>query len=373
MITLPTTIRLSIAVIFAAALATALPDEIRTAQATEMVELALQGRKLEGLPLSWNERDVHLLGRDGRLWTFDPADARDFHKTANAFRCYSPSEFRAELLRELGSGYEISGTGHYLVAHPAGQRDKWAQRFEDLYRSFVHYFSVRGFQPQSPLFPLVGVVCTNRDDFVRRAAAQGTPVSNGVTGYYDIESNRITLYDMGGQEDPVHWQQNAAVLIHEATHQTAFNTGVHSRYSSPPRWLAEGLAMLFEAPGIYDPHSYTRPQDRVNRDRLRVFQRDVAPRHRPELLASMISGDELFQRIPSAAYAEAWAFSFFLSEAEPRKYVDYLKRTAARQPFEDYPAKQRLADFVAIFGSDWRMLEARFLRFMDGIKAERGS
>lgn len=334
--------------------------------ADAMIELSLKGRKVEGMPICWTQREVHLLGRDGRLWEFSPDEVRDFKQTSAHFRGYSPSKFRAELLRELGGGYEVSGTGHYLVAHPRGQRDKWAERFEDLYRSFVHYFSVRGFQPPAPLFPLVGVVCRNRDDFARVATEQlgGTP--SGALGYYDVQSNRITLYDMGGQAAE-NWKLNAAVLIHEATHQTAFNTGIHSRYCPPPKWVAEGLATLFEAPGVYDSRANTQPADRVNRGRLKAF-RQLAPRHRPALLASIVASDELFGANPAAAYAEAWAMTFFLVETAPRKYVRYLRRTAARPAFEPYTAAERTADFVAVFGADWRMFEARFLRFMEGVR-----
>jgi hypothetical protein len=334
-----------------------------------MIELSLQGQRVEGVPISWSQQEVRLLGRDGRLWKFDPDRASDFRKTAAEFRDYSPSEFRAALMRELGDGYEVSGTGHYLVAHPRGQGDKWAERFEDLYRSFVHYFSTRGFEPLPPQFPLVGIVRRNQAEFARHATAPGgQSVPNGVLGYYDVESNRITLYDMGGKSDSPNWRQNAAVLIHEATHQTAFNTGVHSRYCPPPLWLAEGLATLFEAPGVYDSRSHTRPGDRVNRDRLRVFRQALAPHHRPKLLASLAASDDLFRVDPAAAYAEAWALSFFLVETEPLKYVQYLKRTASRPPFQPYKPADRTADFTALFGADWRMLEARFLRFMAGVQ-----
>jgi hypothetical protein len=341
---------------------------LAAAPSDEMIELTIKGQKVEGVPIRWSQQEVHLLGRDGRLWQFDPEGVSDFKKTSDHFRSYSPSEFRAVLLRELGSGYEVSGTGHYLIAHPRDQRDKWAERFEDLYRSFAHYFSVRGFEPSSPPFPLVGVVCGNRAEFARHAAAGGSAAPNGVQGYYDVDSNRITLYDMGGKADSANWQKNAAVLIHEATHQTAFNTGVHSRYCPPPKWLAEGLAMLFEAPGVYDSRGNTRPGDRVNRDRLKAFQQGVAPHHRPEMLASIVASDDLFHLSPGAAYAEAWAFTFFLVETEPRKYVAYLKRTTAGRPFQEYTAAERTADFAAVFGADWRMLEAQFLRFMGGVK-----
>jgi hypothetical protein len=158
------------------------------------------------------------------------------------------------------------------------------------------------------------------------------------------------------------------VLIHEATHQTAFNTGIHTRYCLPPKWLAEGLAMLFEAPGVYDSHRYSQTADRVNRDRLRAFRQAVAPHHVPKLLSAIVAGDDLFRTSPGAAYAEAWALSFFLVETEPDKYARYLRQTASRPAFQQYAAAERTADFTAVFGNDWRMLEARFLRFMAGVK-----
>jgi hypothetical protein len=94
----------------------------------------------------------------------------------------------------------------------------------------------------------------------------------------------------------------------------------------------------------------------------------VAPRHRPETIASIVASDDLFHAETQAAYAEAWALTFFLNEAEPRKYGQYLKRTASRPPFRTYSAAERTADFTAVFGSDWRMLEAQFLRFMAGVR-----
>jgi len=347
---------------FAVLVAAAVP-----CQPAETVEATLQGQKVEGYPFTDVHRQMHLLGRDGRLWELDPDQAASLKSVSSPFRPDSLSEFRAALLRELGNDYEVSATGHYVIAHPRGQRDRWAERFEDLYRSFVRYFSVRGLTPGNPLFPMVGVVCRNRGDFARHATMQGG-VPGSVLGYYDIDSNRLNIYDMGGGSNPANWRKNAAVLIHEATHQTAFNTGVHSRFSRPPVWLAEGLAMLFEAPGVYDSHAYPQSSDRVNRDRLRVFRQSLAPRHRPEILASMIASDAMFQSNPGAAYAEAWALTFFLVETQPQKYVQYLRRTASHGAYETLTPAERTAEFAGIFGADWRMLEAQFLRFMADVK-----
>ena len=101
----------------------------------------------------------------------EPNQASTFDRTSSRFRPYPPSEFRAALLRELGNKYEVTGTTHYLIAHPRGQQSRWAERFEELYRSFIQYFSVRGFEPATPPFPLAGIVCGNRGEFDRLVSA----------------------------------------------------------------------------------------------------------------------------------------------------------------------------------------------------------
>lgn len=333
-----------------------------------MVRLMLKGQEVEGRPLAWNARQVQLLGRDGRLWEFDPSRAADFRQTSRRFRSYSTSELRAILLRSLGTGYEVSGTSHYLVAHPHGQRDKWAQRFEDLYRSFVHYFSVRGFNLAEPPFPLLGIVCKDQADFHRYAAKQQGSLPLGVVGVYGLDSNRIILFDMHGQKNTRNWKENASAIIHEVTHQTAFNTGVHSRYAPPPLWVAEGLATMFEAPGVHDSRLYTLQRDRINQGRLRAFRSRVAPNHRSESLKALVASDSGFQASPLKAYAEAWALSFYLVETQPRKYAEYLALTAARPPFSEYTPAQRTSDFQSVFGRDGEMFQARFLRFMAEVK-----
>ncbi len=330
-----------------------------------MIELMLRGQRIEGAAMAWKSDEVLLLGRDGRLWQFEPQEASEFRKSAERFSSLPISELRATLLKELGKGFDVSGTGHYVVAHPQGQRDLWAQRFEDLYRSALVYFSVRGFRPQEPPFPLIGIVCRNQQEFQRYAAAQGMPVSRGILGFYAPESNRIILYDVGGgRSDEKDWRQNASVLIHEATHQTAFNTGIHSRFAHPPRWVAEGLATMFEAPGVYDSGKFRLQRERLNVGRLEDFQTGVLSKHSPELLMDVVASDQLFRKAPGAAYAEAWALTFYLVETRPQKYFEYLGRTARRAPFSTYTAAERKADFTDVFGSDLRMLEAQFVRYI---------
>jgi hypothetical protein len=126
--------------------------------------------------------------------------------------------------------------------------------------------------------------------------------------------------------------------------------------------------MLFEAPGVYDSRNHPNPSERVNWGRLRAFRDHLMSQHRSERFAAMVASDQLFASNPGAAYAEAWAVVFFLIETDSSKLSLYLHRTASRPPFEPYPAAERTADFTAVFGNDWRMLEARFLRFIEGVK-----
>ena len=335
----------------------------------QMLQLSLGGERLEGMPLAWDSKQVVLLGRDGQLWEFSPGDAKNFRKTSNRFRPYRTSELRGMLLGDLGRDYEVTGTAHYLVAHPRGMRNQWARRFEELYRSFVHYFSVRGFDLEEPRFPLLGIAYRNREEFQRHAARQGLGDSRGVLGYYSPKSNRILLYDVGaGSTDPEAWEVTAATIIHEATHQTAFNTGVHNRHTATPTWVAEGLATMFEARGVYRSSTFSRPSDRINRGRFEDFVENVLPRHSSHHLRDLIASDRSFGHRPSAAYATAWALTFYLTETQPDRYEAYLARSVDHPPFQPYTPAQRVADFTAVFGDDWAMLDAQLGRFFRRVK-----
>ena len=327
----------------------------------------LDGQQIEGMPLAWSKQRVYLLGRDGRLWDFPPGKTDNFRKVSSHFSSFSAAEMRATLERELGGRLEVTGTGHYLVAHPRGFGSQWAQRFEDLYRSCVSYFRRRDIQVHEPDFPLVAIVWPKREDFVRYAASTGTMIQPGVIGYYSPVSNRVNLYDLGGGPRSG-WRQSESVIIHEATHQMAFNIGVHNRFSSAPKWIVEGLGTMFEAPGVWDSFNHSNFSDRINRDRFAEFRQWAKTGRKAGAFVNILGSDRLFDSNPPAAYAEAWAWVFFLTETYPRQFAEYVGRTAARPDFEDYPLARRISDFTTVFGSDLRLLEANMLRFIEKLR-----
>jgi len=96
----------------------------------------------------------------------------------------------------------------------------------------------------------------------------------------------------------------------------AFNTGIHSRYAPTPTWVAEGLATLFEAPGVRSAqlHANGRPRESVS---VAGVPNGRAPPP-AGAVAGIVAYDNLFRDDMLTAYAEAWALTFFLVETQPR-------------------------------------------------------
>ncbi|TWU29716.1 DUF1570 domain-containing protein [Bythopirellula polymerisocia] len=323
-------------------------------------------QELEGQPLTWTQDEMLLLGRDGQLYTFPPKYAEKSKKTGTVFRGYSIMEMRNRLREEFDSSFDVSHSQHFVVAHPKGVWSVWAERMESFYRSFTHYMAVRGFDLSDPQVPLVAIVFRNKTDYYNHAAKGGTPLQPGTLGHYDPSSNRIFLFDAGLESDQ-DWTASIDTIIHEATHQTASNVGIHRRFADQPRWLVEGLAMMFEAKALWDPRATHTQRDRINYGRLDDFRYFLA--NRPaDMLPKLISSDSLFRTSAVAAYAEAWALSFYLCETRPKQYCEYLERVGARKAFSKYPARQRMADFARYFGSDFTQLDADLNRFVAELK-----
>ncbi len=334
-----------------------------------MIEATVRGRVLEGAPLAWTDKQVWLLARDGRLWDFAPLEASNFHKTASYFMPYAPRELAALMQTELGQRFEVTATQHFLVCHPSGQDVNWAERFEEMFRQFEHYFSVRRLTMHEPDVPMVAIVFDTRNDFLHYGISDGFRPGPEVLGYYSSRTNRVAMYD-GAISHPTRgdWRQSASMLVHEAAHQAAFNTGIHSRLNSPPQWLAEGLATLFEARGVWDSERYQMFEDRVNRNRLADFRRFADANSSPDWIQDLVVSDRPFTQDVAAAYAQSWALSFYLSEKMPAEYSQYLAATAGRKPFVRVTGIDRMTDFSQSFGDNWQMLDARVRRFMADLR-----
>lgn len=335
------------------------------------IKLRYQQEELIGTAVLFSPEEVRLLGRDGRIWHLDPSHVADYVPVEPRFQPASQADVRGQLLREYGRGFEVSGTGHYLVVHPTGQRQQWAERFEQLYRSFHQYFTARGIPTNQAEFPLVAVVMPNYASYREAAAEVGVRVSPGLVGFYSPRSNRVMMYDMTSINPALEFSdESMATLIHEATHQTAFNAGVHSRLAPQPKWLVEGLATMFEAPGVWNSREFPRQADRIVKTRLAEFQQYIKAGRQSNSLADFVAADTAYQSRPATAYGEGWALCFYLIETRPREFAHYLQKVAARPADAPYSAAERLTDFQTAFGENPNLLESHFLRYIRQLRLQ---
>ncbi|MBI1348339.1 DUF1570 domain-containing protein [bacterium] len=335
--------------------------------AGKMVEIVLEGQKYTGRVLSHQGNEAWFLERDGRLRPITLTDVSDY-RVLGPFRPYTAVELRDQLTRELGRGFVVSTTGQYVVATAKGVEGQYPAQFEELYRQFVVMFGARGFKMTRPEFPLVAIVFPTEEAFHVYCASEGIQPQPGLRGYYLPASNRVALYDSTTNSSGANTALDSTI-IHEAVHQVAFNTGIHSRTGTNPKWVVEGLATALEVAALRANEHHTTERARANPSRLKWFEELRSRRAKPDF-ADLIGEDRAFSASALDAYSDAWALTFYLLEKRSADYTAYLKRLAERDPQLEYTSEQRLADFQKSFGRDLSLLESRVVRFIDDVAAE---
>ncbi|HBO44845.1 MAG TPA: hypothetical protein DD670_13120, partial [Planctomycetaceae bacterium] len=274
-----------------------------------------------------------LLARDGVLWTIPPEEKVSLATDDEPFAPLSADELAKNLLAELPPGFEVHQTRNYLILHNSSRAYAvWCgSLFERLYQAFSNDWKNRGFELTEPEFPLVAVIFGDRESYLRFArAGELGDAAESILGYYSLRTNRMTMCDLTGisslargrrirsatQIDQILSAPDAlmtvATIVHEATHQIAYNRGMHVRLSDCPLWLAEGLAIRFETPDLSSAKGW-RGIGQVNPSRLERFNEYLA-RRPADSLATLIAKDDRFRNPATAlnAYAEAWALTYFL-------------------------------------------------------------
>ncbi|WP_166830914.1 DUF1570 domain-containing protein [Thalassoroseus pseudoceratinae] len=306
-----------------------------------------------------------------------PGENLESKDTVGEFQSATAEELGRAMLAELGVGFRIHATEHYVIASDAN-RDYTAdvgQLFERLYTAFQEAFESKAVTLTKSEFPLAVVLFADQKDFAQYATAENGPVTAQSQGYYSARSNRIILYDLSrnSRSRSVRanaLRTNAATIIHEATHQIAFNRGLHTRYADNPLWFTEGLAMQFET---FDPR--TRNPKRTiglrHRHRLQQFL-DYARQRRPRnSLETLIATNDRFvdPKIATDAYAEAWALTYFLMHEKRDEYEKYLESIAKLEPLMFRSSEEHVQVFQKYFGDDLESLDREFLRVIRRLAA----
>lgn len=316
---------------------------------------------------------------DGRLRTIDKERLLERQDLGQPYQRLAADALGKHLQAELGNGFETYSTRHYVIASKAGRPyAQWCGAlFERLYAAFQNYWKMRGLPLHEPDGPLVALVFANQQQFAAFATADAGPDVATAKGYYSITTNRIVLYDLTNQGGggavstaDINRQlgaapENIATVIHEATHQIAFNSGLHTRYADNPLWLTEGMAMFFEMPDLNSKKGW-KTVGAVNTLRLRQFLQATAGGRQRDALTNLVKSDALFTEAQTAgdAYAEAWALTYFLATTRKDAYVNYLRRISAKPRLIWNTPEQRLAEFQAAFGQDLQKLDAECMKYM---------
>ncbi|WP_460166244.1 DUF1570 domain-containing protein [Thermostilla marina] len=344
---------------------------------TETGEIEVAGRVIA----TGQDGSRMLLGRDGRLWTIMPGDVLAHDEDLRPFEGVSKDEMARILLAELPQGFQVVQTAHYVIAYETS-RDYalWCGGlFERLFTAFNNYFSRRGFELREPIVPLAAIVYGSRESFIRNNRDEVGDGVTGILGFYNLETNRMKLFDLSGGAARGNAAQinrylnrpemlaNLATVIHEATHQIAYNSGLNCRWTDTPLWLSEGIAVYFETPDVRSTRGWST-SDVINRPRYEQM-RQYLPRRPAVSLRTLIADDARFRDVDQAAdaYAETWALTYFLLHRKPKEYVAYLRRLQEKKPLIWDDADTRIADFEACFG-DLQQLDKEFLRYFSQLR-----
>ena len=224
--------------------------------------------------------------------------------------------------------------------------------FEKSHRAFTDYMSKRGVKVREGRFPMVAIVFPDQKAMYAEFKRLKIDVSR-VAGLYSGNSNRVMTHD-GGRSAAI-----AATVRHEAAHQSAFNSGVHSRVNDTPRWITEGVGQMFEPSAMSDSLGGTHLIDRINLDSVGFINSNFKRKGRhdarfSETVLQLVGGDIMFENEKQIdeAYAVAWSMMFYLAEREPKAFARLLNHTATRPPFRQYTRAERLRDFEKIVGTD---------------------
>ncbi len=345
-------------------------------------ELRIEGR----IEVTAADGGILLCGRDNVLWRILPEEQVERKPDDAPFRFFSAAEMARALRGELPRGFDVHETTHYLICYNTSRvYAQWCGGlFERLYTAFHTFWTRKGFDLTEPKTPLVAVVFADQDSYAQYAAPELKGAAKSIIGYFSEDTNRMTMYDLTGTQGggPRRLSSGAqinqllaapdavrtvATIVHEATHQLAFNCGLHTRLSDCPLWFAEGIAVFFETPDLRSAKGWAGI-GAVNPMRLPQFQQYLHRRGR-DSLRTLISSDRRFRDPKQVldAYAEAWALTYFLIRQHPKQYVEYLRMVSAKKPLIFDTPERRIAQFERHFG-DMKRLDGEFIRAMAKVR-----
>ncbi len=365
---------------------------VRTLEAVEHVVVRQDGgeKSLEGRILVAAEDGGLLLETaSGQLSILQPEEIVRRTSNAIAFEPLGQEAQGAELLREFPTGFRIHRTANYVICYNTS--DAYAEwcgsLFERLYRGYYGYWKNRGWELKKPEFPLVALVFDDKASYAAYAEKELGEATHSVIGYYNVQTNRVTMYDLTGVDElrksqrgvssAAHINQvlsqpaaerTVATIVHEATHQLAYNSGLQTRLAGNPMWINEGIAVYFETPDLDNARGW-RSIGALNRLHLNRF-RESLDRRPADALRELLTNDGLFRdpKTSSDVYAGAWALNYYLLKVRGAQYVKLLQELAQLAPLAEVSPEERVAQFERALGESLEQTDNAFLQYMRRVK-----
>jgi len=362
-----------------------------TAHALEHVSFKRDGAPVEvsgQLVVEAKDGGLILLDEQGKLWTIQKNEQVSRRSDETPLKRLDAKEIAEAVLKELPPGFRVHNTAHYVICYNTSTAyAEWCGGlFERLHRAFTNFWGRKGLDLKDPDGPMVALVFADKASYRRYAVHELGDAVDSIVAYYNLKTNRIVMYDLTGVQadrgetprrgSPAEINASlgrpeaanlVATIVHEATHQIAYNCGAQTRLADVPVWLSEGLAMYFETPDLSGSRTW-RGVGAVNRNRLEQFRRYSRNRP-PDSLTKLLETDDRLQTTDAVldAYAESWALTYYLIRQRPKDFAAYLKALAAKTPGGTETPEQRLQLFEQHFGSVKR-LDDDFMRQMSRLK-----
>jgi hypothetical protein len=330
-----------------------------------------------------------MIDREGVLWAIQPDELIRSAQDEVPYQPLQAEELAQRLLERMPAGSRVHTTAHYVICHNTSPAyATWCGAlYERLFLAFRNYWQRRGLEMVEPEMPLVALVFDGPRAYEQYARGELGDAAPAIDAYYSLQSNRIAMYDLTGTRGLQNGRQQlttsaqinnllmrpeayrmVATIVHEATHQLAYNCGLHTRMADIPQWISEGLAVYFETPDLRSSRGW-RNIGGVHHHRLGQFRQYLADRP-PDSLTTLIQDNTRFVSLKTAtdAYAEAWALNYYLIRNHSEAYTRYMQRLAAKPPVVYDTPEERLGEFKAFFGSDLETLDREFLRYMQSVR-----
>src|SRR5690606_30882268 len=108
------------------------------------------------------------------------------------------AQLAERLLEEMGPGYQVYQSKNYVVVYNTTRKyAQWTSSLlERLQKGFLAYWKKRGCDVKPPEAPLAVVIFGDKASYLNYAREELGNAAGSAIGYYSVQSNRITMYDL---------------------------------------------------------------------------------------------------------------------------------------------------------------------------------